>query len=1562
MKATCLENFQMVTKIYRRRMMQQQRYRQSLTANLLTGQGSSITPNETISINQPTLSTTVPNSNIIEQAISIDSDTLINDVLHSTQSTVVSLNETQTSDSIDTPPLTPQRRSGRTQRLPVRYREEDQNTSNIDRRSTRNTSSRRQRPDESEENEERNPQRLRLALPGVPTTTDNPSDPVDVNLVFANAHGVDAIDIGELSEKCHYCNALFFKAERNTHKMYTKCCADGKVRLNSNHQLTPLMYSLLTGTHPKSSHFITNSLYYNNAFAMCSMGAKSEILARGGPLVIKLNGIVMHNTSWIQPRNDEPHRYAQVYVLDPQQAVQNRLSRCPILDSTLVEELELDLRNHNRLVNTYSFLKDVYDRALENNENVQSLTMLMRDERDLDMGRFTAPVINDIAVVFRANEGFQKDPMDLLIHQSNGRLIRVRETHPLLNALTYPMLYSTGDEGYKQGQEIFTAHLSRTYIRKKLTMHMYYSYMIAIRRHPTSTSPIGFNPLLSAGPLTQLFLIDVDQRCIKDRLEFLKQNQDKLFAVRYKDLQRAVRYRFDSTHIPGTQVVLPSSFPGSPRNLQQLYMDAMAMVAKYGKPDLFITITCNPAWPEITRSLEPGQSVNNRPDLVARVFQMRLERFLNDIDKKRHFGEVIGFTYTVEFQKRGLPHAHILLILSEQSKLRTRDHVDKFVVAEMPDPLLFPNLFQAVSSFNTHKCKPGRCKPDANSECERGFPKPYSDETDVMTDSFPLYRRRNNELPEFEGRTIDNRYVVPYNPKLTMRHRAHINVEVCSSINSVKYLYKYIFKGYDAALLTFVDDADGHQIVNMDEIKAFQEARFVSPPEACYRHFDFPMHNISHDVIRLPVHLPNEQLLIINPDRPLEPHLLDATTKLMDFFRLNREDHSARTLTYNQIPYHYTWSKRWQKRINKTKLISRMHNVAPLDRERYAMRVLLLHRTDVRSFEDLRKGINDEIKETFAEAAIDHGLLDNDDEWINCLLEAQAYKMPIPLRILFIEICTVCNATDCPSLWDQFKDSLSEDFLHAGHEPSVAYQLALLEIQKTFRSITPSGDFRSLRLPLNPAFRPPMVDDRNRAHRILESQRLSLQYSTSLNESQRLAYDSIMEAMRDETLERFFYIDGPGGSGKTYLYNTLLHSVRAQGGTFISVAWTGVAAMLLLDGQTSHTGFRLPLRIDETTSLHQDRSSQVWKRIESASIIIWDEISLVPRYALDSVDRLCRNVTGIDKPFGNKLFVVGGDFRQCLPIMRNAHRSAIVELSVKFARSWPSAIKLSLTQNMRAPGAEFNNWLLQVGEGTQGNKVSIQSDMLTNEQDLIDFTFGRTLSISEQLIRRELRNDNNTDLLQDFCESAILCAKNNDTFELNDKILNIQPGQLSTYNSIDKVNSDETGAHTMFPVEFLNTITPSGFPQHKLTVKRGTPVILLRNMSIHHKLTNGTRMIIKDVHRHSLVCKVVMKGKLTNQIVFLPRIDFDSNGSDTPIPFRRRQFPVRVAFAMTINKSQGQTLGRVGLALRSPCFSHGQLYVALSRVRSRENVKIFIPDHHGNECTIDNVVFREIFS
>ena len=98
--------------------------------------------------------------------------------------------------------------------------------------------------------------------------------------------------------------------------------------------------------------------------------------------------------------------------------------------------------------------------------------------------------------------------------------------------------------------------------------------------------------------------------------------------------------------------------------MHKLYQDGMAIVRAAGKPDLFITVTCNPNWPEIKEALLPEQIAQDRPDLISHIFNMKLKAILNDILKEKIFGKVLAYLYTIEFQKRGLPHAHILIILA----------------------------------------------------------------------------------------------------------------------------------------------------------------------------------------------------------------------------------------------------------------------------------------------------------------------------------------------------------------------------------------------------------------------------------------------------------------------------------------------------------------------------------------------------------------------------------------------------------------------------------------------------------------------------------------------------------------------------------------------------------------------------------------------------------------------------------------------------------------------------------------------------------------------------------
>ena len=141
------------------------------------------------------------------------------------------------------------------------------------------------------------------------------------------------------------------------------------------------------------------------------------------------------------------------------------------------------------------------------------------------------------------------------------------------------------------------------------------------------------------------------------------------------------------------------------------------------------------------------------------------------------------------------------------------------------------------------------------------------------------------------------------------------------------------------------------------------------------------------------------------------------------------------------------------------------------------------------------------------------------------------------------------------------------------------------------------------------------------------------------------------------------------------------------------------------------------------------------------------------------------------------------------------------------------------------------------------------------------------------------------------------------------------------------------------PQEALNNLQVSGLPSHRLQLKVGVPIVLLRNMHKQSGLMNGTRLIVRAFMTRVIEAQIVT-GSHAGQIALIPRLNMTSSGVDQPFTLRRRQFPVRLAFAMSINKAQGQTFDSVGIHLPSPCFSHGQLYVAMSRVGKANGVKV----------------------
>ncbi|KAK6160522.1 hypothetical protein DH2020_003903 [Rehmannia glutinosa] len=180
-------------------------------------------------------------------------------------------------------------------------------------------------------------------------------------------------------------------------------------------------------------------------------------------------------------------------------------------------------------------------------------------------------------------------------------------------------------------------------------------------------------------------------------------------------------------------------------------------------------------------------------------------------------------------------------------------------------------------------------------------------------------------------------------------------------------------------------------------------------------------------------------------------------------------------------------------------------------------------------------------------------------------------------------------------------------------------------------------------------------------------------------------------------------------------------------------------------------------------------------------------------------------------------------------------------------------------------------------------------------------------------------------------------------------------GQTDDYSELVKFSE------WIASIEFLNGIKCSGVPNHELHLKVGTPVMLLRNIDYSIGLCNGTRLVITRLGKHVLESKI-LTGANAGHKVLIPRMTLTPSDLRIPFKFQRRQFPLIVSYAMTINKSQGQSLSNVGLYLKNPVFSHGQLYVAVSRVTNPKGLKILVcgDDNSKNKQT-NNVVYKEVF-
>ncbi|XP_059156649.1 uncharacterized protein LOC131941421 [Physella acuta] len=1257
---------------------------------------------------------------------------------------------------------------------------------------------------------------------------------------ITRTHRPLSADVGHMDKICAHCRAYRLHGETANF-----CCMSGKVNMANLPPLPHELQRLFSSDQPDAREFRKNIRQYNCLFQMTSFGGKEVFSQKRGwnPSVI-IQGQIHHYIGSLIPEPHKQAQFLQIYFLDPHDRVKLRMD---ILENggiqrSIVELLEGVFRTYNPYVRSLTLaneqIKDIPEARIVIDPN-------RRPSQEHER-RFNAQAANEVAVILENNYSPE-------VTSRHVKKVEKFKQYPSptdhTTACSMLFFFPWGEDGWHSQLQLTN--------QKKLTAMRYYSFRIQNHEHE-------FNHILWGGRLFQQYLVDMAAKMEGERLNFIRTNQVSLRSSTYKGLTDALNDNDDLQNI-GKRVILSSTFVGGPRYMMERCQDAMMYIRKYGNASFFITMTCNPDWPEIQENLFLNKKPYDRPDLIARDCELKRKLFLKYLTGPDGLlGRCIAFIISTEYQKRGLPHLHCLLWLDEETKPRPNVY-DQYVQAEIPNPLEDAEGHALVLRHMIHGpncCVTSPCWK--NGACSKRYPKSFAEHTMCGEDSYPVYRRRSVDMGGFfgykegrEGTPITSEWVVPHNMQLLKIFNCHLNVEVCTSVKSIKYVVKYTLKGSDQAMFGLKQN---------DEIAQYLAGRYIGPSEAVSSILGFPVHERDPLVVRLQVHLPDEQHVYFQDTAGLTDTEMCKTT-LTQFMKLNTDDHFARALFYAEVPRYFTWAnKQWQRRkVGKenpnhpgrfeANVLGRVYTVSPQCGELTTYsRTCLLAQMRTQHHDQALLYIQEKL-EAYGKRLAD-------------------YSLPTPTSLRYL-----------------------------GHN----------------EDITKETSYCREKLSIYVREKAPM-----------------------LNCEQLAVYNYVLECL-EENKPSMVFIDAPGGTGKTFLINLIISQVRAKGDIALAVASSGIAATLMPGGRTAHSRFKIPIIVDDNSVCNIETNSNTAGLLRQTKLIVWDECSMARRECFEAVDRTLRDVCHKDVAFGGSITICCGDFRQLLPVVKRGNEVDIQNASIKKSYLWELFTKFNLNLNMRLEEGEidYSRFLLNVGEGkvptNENGEIELPEDMVLNN-----------ISI-EQCMKNIYPSFEEPKVV--FSKRCILVPLNENLRKINSMSIREFPGQLKECFSFNSVIEGTDSAH--FPTEFLDSVELSGLPPHRLELKIGSPITLLRNLD-PPRLCNGTRLIIQALHNNLIVAKILI-GQYQNETVLIPRITVKLTEGDD-IPLQRTQFPVQSCFAMTIHKAQGQTMETVLIFLEKPVFQHGQLHVALSRGRRKENVKVLLKD----SIFTRNVVIRSI--
>ncbi|KAL3622578.1 hypothetical protein CASFOL_033989 [Castilleja foliolosa] len=858
-------------------------------------------------------------------------------------------------------------------------------------------------------------------------------------------------DDGNCEFVCEHCSALFWFAERvmrsplHARPKYTHCCKSGAVRLPFPLYPPPALKNLFG-----DSTFMENIRAYNNMFSMTYFVARiDEAVNDGrGPYVFKVSGQVSHWIGSLCPVGNEGPRFLQLYIYDTINEVSNRLrffessQRCS-LSPAIVSSLIHTLNSCNEYVRLFKSAADFCDTSAIRDFSVR----LFNNVGDR---RYEPPASGTLGGIVFAEDSNASN-YDIVVHNKDGPPHRVSKLHPSYIPLQYPLLFPYAEPGWSPQLRLHSICDGK---RKNLTVNMYYSFQIHNRDGMYSL-------LLNGGRLFQQYLVEAYTCVEQSRLEFINSNKNLFRSEFLAGVYDAIARGDNNSHDIGKRVFLPSSFTGGPRYMYKQYQDALAICRVYGNPQYFITFTCNVKWPKITRYLDKlgGMQAQDCPDIIARVFRIKVQQFQKFMRSNKTFGDVAPELYTIEFQKRWLPHCHTLLWVTSPFKVREAGDVDRYIRAEIPDPTFDPELHKIVTDLMMHgPC--GLARPSSScmrdNRCSKSFPKSFEAATRFDKDGYVHYRRCDtSERATKNGIALDSRYI----------SKGADRVRFC------------ITRSDEPGVVH--EDATNPPV---NEIKNFVDGRYICPHEASWRILNFPIHERTPAVEVLAVHLQDMQNVTFKDNLKLQAIVSNPAfgkTTLTGWFESNKHDSAGLDLTYLTYSSRYRWYKTgmcWLSRVYlQNPGIGRLAYVHPASGELFFLRMLLCHQRGCKSFADIRT-VSSVIHNTYRSACDALGLLGDDKEWLTAFIESSAWATSSELRVLFVHMLLFCDVSQPIYLWETQWRCMGDDIRRRFTaqissadffvNDSEIQQYILLELEKLLNSGTPSKSLAHFGLPM----------------------------------------------------------------------------------------------------------------------------------------------------------------------------------------------------------------------------------------------------------------------------------------------------------------------------------------------------------------------------------------------------------------------------------------------------------------------------------------------------------------